>query len=327
MSAPTGYPTNHEEMALLEPYSYISSTPGKEMRTELIESFNLWLKVPAQELAIITKVVKMLHTSSLLIDDIEDDSQLRRGEPVAHKIFGIPATINCANYVYFLALSELSKIPNPKMLTIFTEELLCLHRGQGMELLWRDSLTCPTEDQYIAMVNDKTGGLLRLAVKLMQVASESEINYVPMVELIGIHFQIRDDYLNLQSSQYSANKGFCEDLTEGKFSFPIIHSIRADPNSRKLLNILKQKPTELELKRHAVKIMESTKTFEYCRQQMAIYEEKVRAEIRRLGGNVRLDKIMDLLSIPDPAVDGTKDAVPYFVKPHVSQNNVVEPKK
>lgn len=39
---------------------------------------------------------------------------------VAHKIFGVPATINCANYVYFLALAELSKIPNPKMLTIFT---------------------------------------------------------------------------------------------------------------------------------------------------------------------------------------------------------------
>ncbi|KAF9396427.1 geranylgeranyl pyrophosphate synthetase [Podila verticillata] len=317
MAAPTGYPTDHDEMALLEPYTYISSTPGKEMRTELIESFNLWLKVPPKELAIITKVVKMLHTASLLVDDIEDDSQLRRGEPVAHKIFGVPATINCANYVYFLALSELAKIPNPKMLAIFTEELLCLHRGQGMELLWRDSLTCPTEEEYIAMVNDKTGGLLRLAVKLMQASSGSETDYVAMVELIGIHFQIRDDYLNLKSSQYSANKGFCEDLTEGKFSFPIIHSIRADPNSRKLLNILKQKPTEIELKRHAVKIMEGTNTFEYCRQQMFIYEAKARAEIRRLGGNARLEKIMDLLSVPDPVADGTKDDVPYFVKPQV----------
>ncbi|KAF9215100.1 geranylgeranyl pyrophosphate synthetase [Podila verticillata] len=307
MAAPTGYPTDHDEMALLEPYTYISSTPGKEMRTELIESFNLWLKVPPKELAIITKVVKMLHTASLLVDDIEDDSQLRRGEPVAHKIFGVPATINCANYVYFLALSELAKIPNPKMLAIFT----------GMELLWRDSLTCPTEEEYIAMVNDKTGGLLRLAVKLMQASSGSETDYVAMVELIGIHFQIRDDYLNLKSSQYSANKGFCEDLTEGKFSFPIIHSIRADPNSRKLLNILKQKPTEIELKRHAVKIMEGTNTFEYCRQQMFIYEAKARAEIRRLGGNARLEKIMDLLSVPDPVADGTKDDVPYFVKPQV----------
>ncbi|KAF9935993.1 geranylgeranyl pyrophosphate synthetase [Mortierella alpina] len=312
MAIPSVYPTSHDEPALLEPYTYICSNPGKEMRTELIEAFNIWIKVPAQELAIITRIVKMLHTSSLLIDDIEDDSVLRRGEPVAHKIFGVPATINCANYVYFQALAELTKIPNPKMLTIFTEELLCLHRGQGMELLWRDSLTCPTEEEYIAMVNDKTGGLLRLAVKLMQAAGDCTVDYVPMVELIGIHFQIRDDYLNLQSSQYSANKGFCEDLTEGKFSYPIIHSIRADPGSRKLLNILKQKPTEPELKIYAVSLMNATKTFEYCRKQMSLYEQRVREEIKRLGGNSRLERIVDLLSVPDPELDTNKNVVPIF---------------
>ncbi|KAF9346286.1 geranylgeranyl pyrophosphate synthetase [Mortierella sp. AD094] len=213
MAIPTNYPATHDEAALLEPYTYISSNPGKEMRTELIEAFNVWTKVPPQELAVITKVIKMLHTASLLVDDIEDDSVLRRGVPVAHKIFGIPATINCANYVYFLALAELNKIPNPKMLSIFTEELLSLHRGQGMELLWRDSLTCPSEEEYIAMVNDKTGGLLRLAVKLMQAASDCKEDYVRMVELIGIHFQIRDDYLNLQSTKANlrATEGF--DLT------------------------------------------------------------------------------------------------------------------
>ncbi|KAF9910416.1 geranylgeranyl pyrophosphate synthetase [Linnemannia zychae] len=319
MAIPSVYPTNHDEAALLEPYTYICSNPGKEMRTELIEAFNIWIKVPPQELAIITKVVKMLHTSSLLVDDIEDDSVLRRGEPVAHKIFGVPATINCANYVYFLALAELNKVSNPKMLTIFTEELLCLHRGQGMELLWRDTLTCPTEEEYIAMVNDKTGGLLRLAVKLMQAASESNVDYVHMVELIGIHFQIRDDYLNLQSSQYSANKGFCEDLTEGKFSYPIIHSIRADPSNRKLLNILKQKPKDIELKTYAVNLMNKTKTFEYCRQQLNIYEQRAREEIRRLGGNARLEKIIDRLSIPDPtSADANKDVVPMFVTPGVN---------
>ncbi|KAF9169476.1 geranylgeranyl pyrophosphate synthetase [Mortierella sp. AD011] len=314
MTIPTKYPDSHNEAALLEPYTYICSNPGKEMRTELIEAFNIWIKVPQEQLAIINKVVKMLHTASLLVDDIEDDSVLRRGEPVAHKIFGVPATINCANYVYFLALAELNKIPNPKMLSIFTEELLSLHRGQGMELLWRDSLTCPTEDEYIAMVNDKTGGLLRLAVKLMQAASDCQEDYVRMVELIGIHFQIRDDYLNLQSSQYSANKGFCEDLTEGKFSFPIIHSLRADPTSRKLLNILKQKPTEPELKVYAVSLMNATKTFEYCREKLAYYESCALEEVRRLGGNPRLEKIISKLSIPDPNVETNKDFVPVFAQ-------------
>ncbi|KAF9998874.1 geranylgeranyl pyrophosphate synthetase [Entomortierella chlamydospora] len=135
-----------------------------------------------------------------------------------------------------------------------------------------------------------------------------------MVELIGIHFQIRDDYLNLQSSQYSANKGFCEDLTEGKFSFPIIHSLRADPTSRKLLNILKQKPTEPELKVYAVSLMNATKTFEYCRERLAYYENCALEEVRRLGGNPRLEKIISKLSIPDPNVEVNKDFVPVFAQ-------------
>lgn len=63
---------------------------------------------------------------------------------------------------------------------IYTEELLNLHRGQGMDLFWRDTLTCPSEDDYLEMVGNKTGGLFRLAVKLMQVESKSTL-YVPFL--------------------------------------------------------------------------------------------------------------------------------------------------
>jgi geranylgeranyl diphosphate synthase type 3 len=102
------------------------------------------------------------------------------------------------------------------------------------------------------MVNNKTGGLLRLAVKLMQTCSSSDMylltphcvlrqvdcsDYVPLVNLIGILFQIRDDYQNLQDTQYTNNKGLCEDITEGKFSFPIIHAILSRPDDRQLISI------------------------------------------------------------------------------------------
>ena len=88
------------------------------------------------------------------IDDVQDDAVLRRAVPVAHSIFGVPQTINSANYVYFLALQELLKLNQPHMITIYTEELINLHRGQGIELFWRDSRQCPTEEEYIDMVNN-----------------------------------------------------------------------------------------------------------------------------------------------------------------------------
>ena len=108
------------------------------------------------------------------VDDVEDSSVLRRGIPVANSIFGVAQTINSANYVYFKALQDLALMGNPRLIEIYTEELLNLHRGQGMDLYWRDSLTCPSEADYLEMVGNKTGGLFRLAIKLMQ--AESAVN-------------------------------------------------------------------------------------------------------------------------------------------------------
>jgi geranylgeranyl diphosphate synthase, type III len=162
-----------KEKILFGPYDYLFAHPGKDIRAQLIAAFNEWLEVPPASLEIITKVVGMLHTASLLVDDVEDSSFLRRGLPVAHSIFGTAQTINSANYVYFCALQELMKLGNPKTIEIYTEELLNLHRGQGMDLFWRDTLTCPSEDDYLEMVGNKTGGLFRLAVKLMQAESRS----------------------------------------------------------------------------------------------------------------------------------------------------------
>jgi len=167
-----------KENIVLGPFEYLYAHPGKDIRKQFIGAFNEWLEVPPESIEVITKVVGMLHTASLLVDDIEDSSTLRRGLPVAHSLFGKAQTINSANYVYFQALQELQKLKNPKAITIYTEELLNLHRGQGMDLFWRDTLTCPTEDDYLEMVGNKTGGLFRLAVKLMQAESKN-IMYVP----------------------------------------------------------------------------------------------------------------------------------------------------
>ena len=122
---------------------------------------------------------------------------------------------------------------------------------------------------------------------------------MPLVNTIGLLFQIRDDYMNLSSSVYTDNKGLCEDLTEGKFSFPIIHSIRSNPQNRQLINILKQKPTDDEVKKYAVKYMESTGSFEYCKVVLRDLREKALAMVEEIdegmgqGAGVRifLDKM------------------------------------
>ncbi|RQM07389.1 hypothetical protein DH86_00003119 [Scytalidium sp. 3C] len=295
------WPSDKDKI-LLGPYDYLFAQPGKDIRSQLIAAFNEWLDVPTESLQAITRVIGMLHTASLLVDDVEDSSLLRRGLPVAHSIFGTAQTINSANYVYFCALQELQKLKNPKAITIYTEELLNLHRGQGMDLFWRDTLICPTEDDYLEMVGNKTGGLFRLAIKLMQAESKNLKDCVPLVNLIGIIYQIRDDYQNLSSPEYSHNKGLCEDLTEGKFSFPIIHSIRARPENFQLLNILKQKTTDEDVKRYAVTYMESTGSFEYTRKVLSILMERAKKAVEDLDQGAEKKgagvlKILDKMTI------------------------------
>ncbi|WVO15164.1 hypothetical protein L204_102808 [Cryptococcus depauperatus] len=306
-----------QEQILLEPYTYISSNSGKEMRSKLIAAFNLWLNVNPSDLEVITVVVRMLHNASLLMDDVEDNSELRRGLPVAHSIYGVPQTINSANYVYFLSFQQLLKLRSGgfkskredeneevekevDLVAIVNEELLQLHRGQGMDLFWRDSLTCPTEKEYIDMVLGKAGGLLRLAVKLMMAKSQSKVDYVPLVNLISIWFQIRDDYMNLQSTEYEANKGFCEDLTEGKFSFLIVHGVRADTSNRQILNVLQKKTTSLSSKQHIVDYLrDHTHSFAYTRSVIKQLEKAIMEEIMELGGNKGLEAVIRSLALED----------------------------
>ncbi|KAJ3550298.1 hypothetical protein NM688_g5095 [Phlebia brevispora] len=317
LSETSKWPQKNEN-ALLEPFTHINSVRGKEIRGQMVAAFNTWLNVPEDKLHTISKVISMLHTASLLIDDIEDDAQLRRGVPAAHKIYGIPQTINSANYVYFLAYQELFAlrshvqlqtiasgrpqrlIDDTELDRIVTEEMLNLHRGQGLELLWRDSLQCPTEAEYVSMVNNKTGGLFRVAVKLMMACATTnmDVDYVPLVNQVGVYFQIRDDYMNLQSPEYESNKGFAEDLTEGKFSFPIVHGVRSDTSNRQILNVLQKRPSTPTLKKHTIAYLrDRTKSFDYTLSVLSSLEKQIYTEIARLGGNQGLEDIVKALHV------------------------------
>lgn len=284
-------PENMEDI-LLQPYTYLSEVPGKGLRSQFAAAFNHWLGVGAEQLGRVTEIIEMLHTASLMVDDIEDDSLLRRGIPVAHAIYGVPSTINSANYVYFLAMERVHKLGHPDATAAFLQELLQLHRGQGLELFWRDNTSCPTVEQYQRMVLDKTGGLFRLAIRLMQLFSSCTADLMPLVDQLSLFYQIRDDYINLSDADYQDKKGYCEDLTEGKFSFPIICAVIANPNDTRLISILRQRTTDVDVKKYAVTYMHKVGAFELTLRTLRRVRDAALAELDRLGGNEMIRRIL-----------------------------------
>ncbi|XP_046654709.1 geranylgeranyl pyrophosphate synthase-like isoform X1 [Daphnia pulicaria] len=284
-----------QDEILLQPFTYLLQVQGKQIRVKLSLAFDYWLHINPEKLNIINDVVQMLHNASLLVDDIEDNSILRRGIPVAHSIYGVASTINSANYVYFLGLEKVLGLNHPQATEVFCEQLLELHRGQGMEIYWRDSYVCPTEEEYRLMIVRKTGGLFGLAVRLMQLFSTTTIDMNPLMAILGLYFQIRDDYANLNLKEYAENKSFCEDLTEGKFSFPVIHAIRSRPDDQQIINILRQRTKDMDVKRYCVSLLEKFGSFEYTRQTLIQLDLDARREIEKLGGNPILERVLDEL--------------------------------
>jgi len=296
-----------------EPYLYQTKSPGKGVRDKCIDAMNQWLNVDQAILSKIKELIKILHESSLLIDDIQDNSKMRRGRPTAHIIFGIPEVINIANLKYFeagrlvLQLDDTNSSKGRQAHMIFNEWMIQLHQGQGLDIYWRDHFICPTEEEYIDMVLKKTGGLMMLAFDLMDLfrttGSESSgfstVAGHRLLSTFSTYFQIRDDYCNLWDTKYKENKSYCEDLTEGKFSWVIIQGILKERSrgETKVESLLKQHTECDSVKKYCCDLLEEFGVKRETEEKLQEMDLDLRQQIKSLGGNKIFSKIFELLSL------------------------------
>ena len=182
----------------------------------------------------LTSLVEMSHNGSLIIDDIEDGSDLRRGKPAIHISHGVDMAINSANFLYFLAFDAIEKSDfDDKSKFMFyryyTKAMDRLHIGQGLDIQWHNNHSFyPKEEDYYQMCRFKTGALSRLSSEIALFASGAdpdeaggEIEKVARAcEEMGVGFQIIDDVINLTTGNPGKKRG--DDIIEGKKSLPVI---------------------------------------------------------------------------------------------------------
>jgi geranylgeranyl pyrophosphate synthase len=232
------------------------------------------------EFAIIPEVV---HNGTIMIDDIEDDSEFRRGKPCTHRLFGLDVAINVGNTMYYLPLLPLMKNRDmlsaeklSKIYEIYVREMIDLSLGQAMDIAWHRGLADAgkvTETQYLQMCAYKTGTLARMSAKIAAVLCEASGDTVERLgifaEAIGVAFQIQDDILDLTSKGFAEKKGGRgQDITEGKRSLAVIHTLEmAKPADKKrLIEILNMHTTNQKLKNEAISITQKYKSIDYAKE-------------------------------------------------------------
>lgn len=96
--------------------------------------------------------------------------------------------------------------PSPNPFLTPADELETLALGQALDLHWKFQKKCPTTSEYLNMVDNKTGGLFRMALRVMEIESKTEPcpDLMHLITLMGRYYQIRDDYMNLTSDEVCA---------------------------------------------------------------------------------------------------------------------------
>ncbi|MDR2536507.1 MAG: polyprenyl synthetase family protein [Treponema sp.] len=214
----------------------------------------------------LTPLVEFPHNASLIHDDIEDNSDQRRGEPAIHIRYGIDTAINGGTFLYFLPLSciegwNASIEQKHRAFSLWGSYLRRLHLGQAMDIQWhRDFSSLPSLEAYNLMCRLKTGSLARLAVDLGVIAanlgdsvktdenktimdtkeelSEKERTLIENLgeaaEKLGMGFQILDDVKNLTTGNPGKKRG--DDIVEGKKSLPVLLYLHQRQDQREFVS-------------------------------------------------------------------------------------------
>ena len=218
--------------------------------------------------------IELIHTFSLIHDDIMDDDDMRRGMPSVHKVWGDDVAILAGDTLFSKAFEMIinSKDTTPeqnnKTLATVADACVKICEGQALDMGFEERFDVD-EDEYMEMIFKKTGALIAAATKAGAIMGGASDDVVDVMyeygRLIGLAFQIQDDYLDLASVEETLGKPIGSDIGKGKMTIIAIKGIASDDSGR-LLEILKDDENSQEDIDEAIEILKECGAIEYARK-------------------------------------------------------------
>ena len=208
---------------------YIIAAGGKRLRPALLLLIAGALGHQAKSKYILAAVVELIHTATLLHDDVVDESTLRRGRATANETFSNPASVLVGDFLHTRSFQMMVEVGSMRVLQILSDATNVIAEGEVQQLINTHDASL-NEAGYLHVIRSKTAQLFeasaQLAAVLADATPEVEQACAAYGQALGTAFQIIDDVLDYTGNAQEMGKNLGDDLREGKCTLPLIAAMQ-----------------------------------------------------------------------------------------------------
>jgi octaprenyl-diphosphate synthase len=211
-------------------------------------------------------IIELIHTATLLHDDVIDTSDMRRGDQTANAIWGNSASVLVGDYLYSRAFQMMVGVGNMDVIAVLSKATNTIVEGEVLQLTNRNNPDT-TQARYMDVIRYKTGTLFETAAQLGAVLCQCPENQIKAMAhyglWLGIAFQLVDDVLDYSVQTDELGKNVGDDLAEGKPTLPLIHALsKGTPEQVQLIRTAIEQGSRDQLD-EILKAIESTGAITY----------------------------------------------------------------
>ena len=291
----------HSDVDMVENVGhYIVDAGGKRLRPLLVLLAAASLGECRPDHVKFAAVVEFIHTATLLHDDVVDISSLRRGRPTANAEFGNAPSVLVGDFLYTRAFQLMVQLDNMDVLRHMADTTNTIAAGEVLQLV-RAGNPETSEDQYLDVITRKTAILFAAGcygAAALSRRQEPQRQSLQRFGLnLGIAFQIIDDVLDYEGDPGTMGKNVGDDLTEGKPTLPLIHTLRNGTDSERTLvtrAITEKSADQIEAVLAAVR---RSGSLAYSRDRARHYHDLALAELQQLPASAARDSLQRIVAL------------------------------
>mgnify|MGYP000914572226 FL=1 len=286
------------KVALVDQISnYIVNAGGKRVRPMLLLLIAQALGKASPHRHEMAAVVELIHTATLLHDDVVDESSLRRGRQTANAMFGNAASVLVGDFLYTRAFQMMVTPNRMRVLEVLAEATNVIAEGEVLQLMNMHDPDITVED-YLRVIEYKTAKLFeasaRLAAVISDAPTEVEEACAGYGRAVGTAFQLIDDLLDYEGTTAELGKNIGDDLREGKPTLPLLVAMeRGTPEQREMIRqaIING---EVERMPDIVAVVKSTGALDATREAAEAQAAQAKAHLGLLPESVFKDSLLQL---------------------------------